>query len=297
MRYGKLVIRALLPSIDHGGQRVLATCDCGGLRGCKDCTGVIETRLNRLQSGETTSCGCVKVTRFKEFVGRAVDRLPEGTAYLIWADHFTGRSRYQVAANRGIALAVVDESIRRYQRQLDTMLANGIAGQIYFAAGEKGGLEAAADSQGLPLIAARFLAMAVSRKRPVADDPTHPEWLAEGLEYCFRKISERKDDYRLGIRSGEFTFRELRRSKGVIVGRYAADYLRACELLKGRLETHQMLSFTSFVSLVNETLTARRGRQKAGARRVMKDRRKGAADQAQRELYRQLNSEPERQAA
>jgi hypothetical protein len=283
-RYAKLVIRAILPAKDSHGRRALAVCDCGG---------VIETRLSRLKSGETTSCGCVKVLRFKEFTGRAADRLPEGMVSAIWEDHFTGQGRKDISAARDIKVAVVDEAIRRHQRELDTMLANGTAGQIYFKAGEKGGLEAAAASHSLPLISSRYLVMAASRKpaaRPYVLTDTDGQAMA--CEFYNDRIADREQNYDLGIKqTGEFTFRELRRSKGQILGTLAKDYLAARQLLSGRLEIHQVKRLQPFVTLADATLSARQRRQKAGAIRIMKQRRKDAAfDRRQLELRRQLNS-------
>jgi hypothetical protein len=284
-----------MPSKDHGGQRVLATCDCGG---------AVDTRLNRLQTGETTSCGCVKITRFMEFTCRAVNRLPDGMVAAIWADHFTGQGRKDISAARDIKVAVVDESIRRHQRYLDTLLDNGTAGQLYFKAGEKGGLQAAADSKGLPLISGRYLVQVVSRK-PVAAQPyilTDTDYQAWACKSHHDRVADREQNYDLGFRqTGEFTFKEIRRSKGKILGMLAKDYITACTLLSSRLEPHQVKRLTPFVNLVNDTFASRQRRQRAGAIRFMKDKRKSEAfDRRQMEISRQLNSEPmyqERMAA
>ena len=287
VRYGKLVVQAIMPSKDHGGQRVLATCDCGG---------AVDTRLNRLQTGETTSCGCVKITRFMEFTCRAVNRLPDGMVAAIWADHFTGQGRKDISAARDIKVAVVDESIRRHQRYLDTLLDNGTAGQLYFKAGEKGGLQAAADSKGLPLISGRYLVQVVSRK-PVAAQPyilTDTDCQAMACEFLHDRISDREQNYDLGFKqTGEFTFKELRRSKGQILGTFAKDYIAARQLLSGRLEIDQVKRLQPFVTLADATLSARQRRQRAGAIRFMKDKRKSEAfDRYNLDLRRQLNSEP-----
>ena len=287
MRYGKLVVLAILPSIDHGGQRVLAACDCSG---------ATETRLNRLQTGKTTSCGCVKVLRFKEFIVRQVNKLPANIVVACWEDHFNGQSRKDISAARDIKVAIVDEAIRTHQKQLDTMLANGTAGQIYFKAGEKGGLVAAAASQGLPLISGRYLVQVVSRK-PVAAQPyvmTDLDWWAVGCEDLTDRVADRSQNYNLGIKqTGEFTFKEIRRSKGQILGTLAKDYLAARQLLSGRLEIDLVKRLQPFVNLVNDTFASRQRRQRAGAIRIMKQRRKDAAfDRRQMEISRQLNSEP-----
>jgi hypothetical protein len=289
-----LVIQAILPAKDSHGRRALAVCDCGGLT---------ETRLSRLKSGETTSCGCVKVLRFKEFIGRAVDRLPASVIVACWEDHVEGQSRKDIAAARDIKVAVVDEAIRTHQKQLDTMLADGTAGQIYFKAGEKGGLVAAAASQGLPLISGRYLVQVVSRK-PVAAQPyvmSDLDWWAVGCEDLTDRVADREQSYSLGFKqTGEFTFKEIRRSKGKILGMLAPDYITACTLLSGRLEIDQVKRLQPFVNLVNDTFASRQRRQKAGAIRIMKLRRKDAAfDRRQMEISRQLNSEPyqERMAA
>ena len=192
VRYGKLVVLAILPSIDHGGQRVLAACDCSG---------ATETRLNRLQTGETTSCGCVKVLRFKEFIVRQVNKLPANIVVACWEDHFNGQSRKDISAARDIKVAIVDEAIRTHQKQLDTMLANGTAGQIYFKAGEKGGLVAAAASQGLPLISGRYLVQVVSRK-PVAAQPyilTDTDYQAWACKSHHDRVADREQNYDLGL--------------------------------------------------------------------------------------------------
>jgi hypothetical protein len=287
VRYGKLVVQAILPAKDHGGQRVLATCDCSG---------VTETRLNRLQTGKTTSCGCVKVLRFKEFIVRQVNKLPANIVVACWEDHFNGQSRKDIAAARDIKVAVVDEAIRTHQKQLDTTLANGTAGQIYFKAGETGGLVAAAASQGLPLISARYLVQAVSRK-PVAARPyvmTDTDWQAIACEFLYDRVADRERNFDLGFKqTGEFTFRELRRSKGQVLGTFAKDYLDARQLLSGRLEIDQVKRLQPFVNLVNDTFASRQRRQRAGAIRIMKQRRKDAAfDRQHMEISRQLNSEP-----
>ena len=287
VRYGKLVVQAIMPSKDHGGQRVLATCDCGG---------AVDTRLNRLQTGETTSCGCVKITRFMEFTCRAVNRLPDGMVAAIWADHFTGQGRKDISAARDIKVAVVDESIRRHQRYLDTLLDNGTAGQLYFKAGEKGGLQAAADSKGLPLISGRYLVQVVSRK-PVAAQPyilTDTDYQAWACKSHHDRVADREQNYDLGFRqTGEFTFKELRRSKGQILGTFAKDYIAARQLLSGRLEIDQVKRLQPFVTLADATLSARQRRQRAGAIRFMKDKRKSEAfDRYNLDLRRQLNSEP-----
>jgi hypothetical protein len=293
MRYGKLVILALLPSIDHGGQRVLAACDCSG---------VTETRLNRLQTGKTTSCGCVKVLRFQEFLVRQVAKMPANIVVACWEDHFNGQDRKDIAAARDLQVAIVDEAIRTHQRYLDTLLVSGTAGQIYLESGEKGGLTAAAAAHSLPLISSRYLVMAISRK-PVAARPymTDLDWWAVGCEDLTDRVADRTQNYNLGFKqTGEFTFKEIRRSKGKILGMLAPDYLAARQLLSGRLEIDQVRRLTPFINLVNATFASRQRRQRAGAIRFMKDKRKSEAfDRHQMEISRQLNSElcQERMAA
>ena len=211
----------------------------------------------------------------------------------IWEDHFAGQGRKDISAARDIKVAVVDESIRRHQRYLDTMLANGTAGQLYFKAGEKGGLQAAADSQGLPLISTRYLVQAASRK-PAARSyaMSDLDWWAVGCEDLTDRVADREQNYDLGIKqTGEFTFRELRRSKGQILGTLAKDYLAARQLLSGRLEIDQIKCLQPFVTLADATLSARQRRQKAGARRAMKEKRQAETSEIyQRELARQFKS-------
>jgi hypothetical protein len=297
-RYGMLVIQAIMPAKDSHGQRVLAVCDCGGLGGLKGCTGVIETRLHRLRTGETTSCGCRKVLRFSEFLVRQVNKLPEGMVAAIWEDHFAGQDRLEIAEDRDLKACVVDQAIRTHQRYLDTLLDNGTAGQIYLAAGEPGGLKAAATAQALPLVSTRYLVMTVSR-RPVAAQPyamSDLDWWAVGCEDFTNQVADRAQNFALGFKqSGEFTRKELRRSKGELLGTLAPDYLAAQRMLAGRLEIDQVKRLTPFVKLADATLSARQRRQKANAIRIMKQRRKDEAfDRRQ-----QLNSElcQERKAA
>jgi hypothetical protein len=286
-----------MPSKDHGGQRVLAACDCNGLSGIKGCTGMTETRLNRLQTGKTTSCGCIKITRFKEFVVRQVNKLPSSVVVACWEDHFNGQDRKDIAAARDLQVAIVDEAIRTHQRYLDTLLDNGTAGQLYFTAGASGGLKAAAAAHNLPLVSSRYLIMAASRK-PAAQPyaMSDLDWWAIGCEDFTNQVADRAQNFALGFKqSGEFTRKELRRSKGLIVGTVAPDYLAARRMLAGRLEIDQVKRLTPFVKLADATLSARQRRQKANAIRIMKQRRKDEAFDRRR----QLNSElcQERKAA
>ena len=120
------------------------------------------------------------------------------------------------------------------------------------------------------------------------------DWWAVGCEDLTDRVADREQNYNLGIpQSGEFTFKEIRRSKGKILGMLAPDYITACTLLSSRLEPHQVKRLTPFVNLVNDTFASRQRRQKAGAIRIVKQRRKDAAfDRHRLELSRQLNFEP-----
>ena len=153
-------------------------------------------------------------------------------------------------------------------------------------------------------ISGRYLVQVVSRK-PVAARPcamSDLDWWAVGCEDLTDRVADREQNYDLGFKqTGEFTFKEIRRSKGKILGMLAPDYLTACTLLSGRLEIDLVKRLQPFVNLVNDTFASRQRRRKAGAIRIMKQRRKDAAfDRRQMEISRQLNSEPmyqERMAA
>ena len=268
MRYGMLVIQAILPAIDKGGQRVLATCDCGRQT---------ETRLNRLKTAEpdTKSCGCLKIAHYKAFLRRSVDHLSGETVCAVWTDHFLGQSRFKIARAKGIAVSLVDECIRTYQTRVNTMVENRIAGKVYLAAGDKGGVEAAAAAYSLPLVVARYLTMVMSRKKPAAQvsEITYVDGVGMICEMYYNLVAERERNYELGIKHcGEFTFREIRRSKGQIVGSYAEAYIEASKLLSGRLELDLLKRIVPFVELVNQTLRARTHRQKSMARQIMRKR-------------------------
>src|ERR1019366_213435 len=220
--------------------------------------------------------------------------LPASVIVACWEDHFLGQSRTKISAARGIAVAVVDEAIRTHQRSLEALTANGTAGQIYFVAGEKGGLKAAAATCGLPLVSARYSVQVASRKpaQRASVEMTDLDCFASGCEWYFNKVDHRELNYDLGFnQSGEFTFREIRRSKGMIVGWLAENYLDACQLLSGPLETHHLVRILPFVRLVNDTFSAGQRHQKAGALHAMKDKRKAEMQEIyQRELARQFKS-------
>jgi hypothetical protein len=136
----------------------------------------------------------------------------------------------------------------------------------------------------------------VSRK-PVAAQPyilTDTDYQAWACKSHHDRVADREQNYDLGFKqTGEFTFEEIRRSKGKILGMLAPDYITACTLLSSRLEPHQVKRLTPFVNLVNDTFASRQRRQKAGAIRIVKQRRKDAAfDRHRLELSRQLNFEP-----
>jgi len=186
LRYGMLVIQAILPAIDKGGQRVLATCDCGRQT---------ETRLNRLKTAEpdTKSCGCLKIAHYKAFLRRSVDHLSGETVCAVWTDHFLGQSRFKIARAKGIAVSLVDECIRTYQTRVNTMVENRIAGKVYLAAGDKGGVEAAAAAYSLPLVVARYLTMVMSRKKPAAQvsEITYVDGVGMICEMYYNLVAER----------------------------------------------------------------------------------------------------------
>jgi hypothetical protein len=250
---------------------------------CLLCDVVTISRLRDIKDGSSKSCGCLKVESYLAWCRRILAKLKPDVPQICWTQHLTGSSRDEIQAEHGYGLPIIDEAIRQYQTEVEGLISNDTAGKVYLAALLPAGTAGAAEAFGLPLLTCRYLVQAVSRRSTARGaDPyenfTAQDGLAMYSEYFCKRVAERKQDWSIrGSYAGELNRKELRRSKGELIGTEAENYLTARAMLRGKLDANALTRLTEFVNLAKDTLAARKSRRKAMARRYGKQRRGATA--------------------
>ena len=246
---------------------------------CLLCGGVSTSRLRDVKDGTSKSCGCLKKQSYRAWCRRMLGGLNPDVPEICWTEHLAGASRNDIQAAHGYGLPIIDEAIRQYQVEVDGLISTGVAGKVYLAALLPAGTAGAAEAFGLRLRTCRYLVQAIGRRSTarVADSYenfTAADGLAMYAEHVCKKVADREQDWSiLGSYPGELTWKELRRSKGELLGTEAETYVTARTMLRGKLDAYALTRLTNFVHLVKDTLASRKSRQKARAQRYGKQRR------------------------
>lgn len=261
---------------------------------CAVCGKLFRTRLRRLRSGESVSCGSVKKDNFLKHLAGMVDRLPPEVIAACWTSMYTGLSRRKTAAKYHLEFAVVDEARRRYQAKLDALLdpENGTATELYRMTTEPVDgkylsiTEAAAamEQMKLPIEALQYLIKAVHHREATAEmyvEWTKEEaaWIASEAAKVVAMVAEESAFglWKPSIRPWrkELTNEELKRREGKLLGKLAPQYKRCKEVDRSLLNDEQVARVDAFLDLADNTLQARLNRQ-ARSLRSMNSRNQSA---------------------
>jgi hypothetical protein len=176
----------------------------------------------------------------------------------IWHEHYGGSGRKAIAARHKLPYGVVDETIRVYQLKLDALEDAGVGVAIYrqaFLPGQS--VSKAAVSARVPLVTAQYLLKATLSRVRVTKK--RAGYVAAAAADVLEKAGNRGRAWSDGHRPNMLTPRELRRSKGVLLGKYALLY-QECKMVSFgmlMLAPEQWHDIQDFIRLVDDTLSAR----------------------------------------
>jgi hypothetical protein len=225
-------------------------------------------------SGNTKSCGCLKVENYIRYHSRAFYKQPELIPQA-WELRFGGLDRAETADMLKISRTAVDIAFREFQRKLDGLVEDGTTAAMYAAYhGAACNEDAIAAQFNLPVTAVAYLLKVHMRRISEAEKlgsaiADHAQRFAGQMADLVREIRTRSAWNPIGtrpkdrIRAGEFTFKELRMENGKVRGYYAGAYNGALDLLSFQIPESIKTTLRDFVALGRYTFEERkvRGRQ------------------------------------
>jgi hypothetical protein len=248
---------------------------------CAECGSQYETRLRRLRSGETKSCGCLKRRNFRNYLAAAVSKLSLEVVAGCWIARQT-MNRERTAAKFRLQIAVVDAAQRRYQAHLDSLISDGTALKLHRLTGEGGNgdrmttAQAAAEAE-LPIEAARYLIFAAARRMRDQEEATKGQRafsriIARAACKVLADVEVRQPTTKWTKSwTPELTHSELRLSKGQLVGSNEYLYELCLSVDRSALDKDEQAVVDEFLQLARRTLADRRERRDAYVRQMRAD--------------------------
>lgn len=248
---------------------------------CAYCPELYRTRLRRLRSGETKSCGCLKELNFLNYVDDQVGRLSPERIAGCWTSRYMGLSRRATAAKYHLKRGVVDEAQRRYQAKLDELIEDEIDQQLYRMTskpvdGKFAATAAAAAAFGLPIEAAQYLLTVARRQIKTGEFAgEYAKWKAAAIASQAAEVvaevaaTSGWSSRRIRPWRNELTCIEFRRTrKGELLGKYARLYVRCKGVDRSLLDRAQREQVDAFLDLADNTISSRYDRHLAFIRKM-----------------------------